>query len=94
MSNIIDFLERMGQDAKLRNASDAEIDKALAKAQIAPAVRAAIFNEDQQELEKLLGATTNVCCMIQPVRDYDEAGEADRGESEISRKAVYSVSVT
>ena len=77
MSNIIDFLERLGTDAKLRNASDAELEQALVHAQIDPEVRAAILAGDQKRLESLLGATTNVCCVVYaPMReDDDEEGE-------------------
>lgn len=65
MSNVIDFLERMGQDAKLRYAVGEEFETALAAADIDPAVRAALVDADQSRLEALLGASANVCCMVQ-----------------------------
>lgn len=65
MSNVIDFLERMGQDAKLRHAVGEEFETALAAADIDPAVRAALVDADQSRLEALLGASANVCCMVQ-----------------------------
>lgn len=86
MSNVIDFLERLGTDAKLRNASDAELEQALVNAQIDPEVRAAILMRDQQRLESLLGASSNVCCMIfTPAREDDdesEEGEEKKDEDE------------
>ena len=39
MSNVIDFLERLGKDAHLRHASDAQLEQALISAQIDPAIR-------------------------------------------------------
>jgi hypothetical protein len=73
MSNVIDFLERLGTDAHLRNASDVELEQALVNAQIDPAVREAILAGDQRRLESLLGATTNVCCVVYaPIREDDD----------------------
>jgi replication fork clamp-binding protein CrfC len=73
MSNVIDFLERLGTDARLRHASDPELEQALIGAQIDPAVREAILLRDQRRLESLLGANPNVCCMIiSPARQEDD----------------------
>lgn len=77
MSNVIDFLERFGQDADLRHATDEAVAEALRQAGIEPAVRAAIVDRDQQALEALLGADTNVCCMI-----YKEDEEEEETEEE------------
>jgi hypothetical protein len=82
MSNVIDFLERLGQDAQLRYATNAEIEQALAGAQIDPAVRAAILGEDQLQLEALLGAATNVCCMVHPAEEEDDDLEEDDDEDD------------
>jgi len=76
MSNVIDFLERLGKDAQLSRANDAALAQALAEAQIDPAVREAILLRDQHQLEALLGASSNVCCMIiAPAREDDDAAE-------------------
>jgi len=76
MSNVIDFLESLGQDAKLRHASRDEMERALLNAQIDPELRAAILDADQARLEALLGARANVCCMIHaPEDDEDEPAE-------------------
>jgi hypothetical protein len=72
MSEVIEFLEQLGKDANLRHASQAEIGQALARTQIDPSVQAAILNEDQRQLEALLGADTNVCCMIFVPEDEDD----------------------
>ena len=93
MSNVIDFLERLGTDAKLRNASDVELEQALVSAQIDPEVRAAILAGDQQRLESLLGATTNVCCVVYaPMREDDdeqseEPPQDDEGDAPDEEKA-------
>ena len=65
MSNVIAFLERMGQDAQLRHASQNDVGLELARTQIDSELRAAILAKDQQQLEALLGAG-NVCCALMP----------------------------
>ena len=82
MSNVIDFLERMGQDAQLRYATIAEVEQALAGAQIDPALRAAILGADQLQLEALLGAATNVCCMVHPTEEEDDEEDDDEDEDD------------
>ncbi|MEO8670841.1 MAG: hypothetical protein ABI411_05965 [Tahibacter sp.] len=69
MSNVVAFLEKMGQDARLRHASKGETELALLQGQIDPLVRAAILSKDQRQLEALLGANTNVCCALAPADD-------------------------
>jgi len=77
MSDVIEFLERLGRDAHLRHASEAEIGQALSRTQIDPKLQAAILSENQQQLEALLGADTNVCCMIFVPEDDDVPPEEE-----------------
>jgi hypothetical protein len=80
MSDIIDFLERLGQDSGLRHAPRAEIERALSAMQVSPEIRAALADRDQRLLETLLGAG-NVCCLINvPVWGEDEEAGEDKGE--------------
>ena len=79
VSNVIDFLERFGQDADLRHASDEAVAEALRNAGIEPALQAAVLDKDQRALEALLGADTNVCCMVYK---EDEAEEEEPEEEE------------
>ena len=72
MSNVIDFLQRLGQDAVLRHAPRTELELALAEAGIDPALRMALLAADQPQLESLLGADTNVCCMVAPPKEEEE----------------------
>ena len=93
MSNVIDFLERLGNDAQLRHASDSALEQALINAQIDPAVREAILLRDQRRLETLLGATTNVCCVIYaPMHEEGDEPEDDQrqddGEDREEEQAV------
>ncbi|HEV2681182.1 MAG TPA: hypothetical protein VGV14_11830 [Rhodanobacter sp.] len=65
MSNVIDFLEMIGQDARLRHASQDEMKLALANVQMDSDLQAAILAKDQPQLEALLGAS-NTCCVVFP----------------------------
>jgi hypothetical protein len=80
MSNVIDFLERMGQDAGLRHTSGAQLEEALARAAISPELQAAITAGDQKRIQALLGIQANICSIIFPV-DTDEKAARFLGES-------------
>jgi hypothetical protein len=82
VSNVIDFLERFGQDADLRHAPSDALAEALKSAGIDPELRAAILGKDQRTLEALLGADTNVCCMTNKPEDEEEEPEEDDEEDE------------
>ena len=74
MSNFMEFLEKMGQDAQLRYATSHELQQALTRAQIDPAVGAAVLTGDRRQLEVLLGATANTFCgVIAPAGDEGRA---------------------
>jgi hypothetical protein len=73
MSNVIGFLEQMGQDAHLRHAAGHEVEAALIRAGIELEARAAILDNDSQRLASLVGANSNVCCMVNvPEEEGDE----------------------
>lgn len=83
MSNVVEFLERMGQDAQLRYASNTEVERALTEAEVAPVLRAAIMGEDRRQLEALLGATPNLCCVVHaPEDDENEPDNDDQSDDD------------
>ena len=82
MSNVIDFLERFGQDADLRYATSEMMEEALRGAGIDPALRAAILGKDQRTLEALLGAVPNVCCATHKEDEEEEETEEDDDEED------------
>ena len=87
MSNVIDFLEKWGQDAQLRHATSAELEQALLRAGLEPAERVAILGADHCTLESLLGARSRVVCAImapeeEEVEEEDEDGEEKEKEDE------------
>jgi hypothetical protein len=78
MSNIVDFLEQVGQSACLRHASRAELAEAMTAAQIDPFLQQAILGDPQCDLGVLIGAPANVCNMI-ALPDEDEKGAGEIG---------------
>jgi hypothetical protein len=81
VSNVIDFLQRLAQDADLRHAPRIALELALTEADIDPALREALLGTDQRKLESLLGADTNVCAMISPGQK-EESEEEDEDDVE------------
>jgi hypothetical protein len=78
MYNVIEFLERVGSDSRLRHASAAE--QAAAMAQIDPALREALAARDSKRLEQLLGARSNVICGMAPAEDDAPSRKKDEEE--------------
>jgi hypothetical protein len=82
MSDVIDFLEKWGRDAQLRHAEDAELTRELLGAEIEPLVRKALLGADQRHLEFLLGARSNVCCLVYSPDKEEEEEEEEVPEEE------------
>ncbi len=82
MSNVIDFLERLGRDADLQQASGDIWEEALRSAGIDPALRAAILGNDRQALEALVGAPGVVCCIVYKEDEEEEEEQEDEPEEE------------
>lgn len=79
MSEVIEFLERLGSDAHLRQATNDEVGQALAEAGIEDPVIAAILSGDRLALESLLGAKANVFCgVIGPEEKEDEQEDEEK----------------
>ncbi|GAB2543706.1 hypothetical protein GCM10027065_14010 [Rhodanobacter koreensis] len=76
MTDVIDFLERVGQDAQLRHASQDEVELALTSAEIAPGLQAAILANDPAQLETLLKQAP-VCGYFLPGKEDEEEGDED-----------------
>lgn len=65
MSDVIDFMERMGGDARLQQASMHDLAAALADTDMAPALQSAVLAGDAPKLATLLG-TKPVCILVAP----------------------------
>jgi hypothetical protein len=83
MSDLIDFLERMGGDSQSRFATGPGLEEALTRAGIAPTVRSAVLAGDQLRLESLIGASHNVCNLVNlPDEEEEEEDEEDKEDKE------------
>lgn len=85
MSNVIDFLERLGQDADLCDASGEMLEEALRESGIDPALRVALVGNDQRTLEALLGVQPITCCLVwkedeEPKEEEEEEEEPEEEE--------------
>jgi hypothetical protein len=85
VSDVISFLERMGQDANLRHGTRDDIELAMIRTQVDPDLQAAIMNGDQIQIEALLGADHNVCCVLMPKENEEE--EPSKDDDEITARS-------
>lgn len=78
MSVIIQLLEKMGQNSALRYADAEQLAQLMTDTD--PLLVAAVRTGDQQAIEALLGARTNVICGIHPADqpDQDEPAEPEQ----------------
>jgi hypothetical protein len=90
VSAIIEFLERMGRDASLRGASATEIQDALIQAGLPPDLWTVISNPQPGALESLVGARSNVCCLVfnPDKEDEEEEEEEEPPEEEAEEEEV------
>jgi hypothetical protein len=65
MLDVIDFMERMGGDAHLSQASSNELAVLLADTGISTELQSAMLARDAQQIEELLGTKT-VCVLVAP----------------------------
>ena len=78
MSEVIDFLERLGADATLRRAPLATALDGVGGTGLSAEVRAALASRDQQALEELLGSK-NICCMVHvPTQEEERVPEPQK----------------
>lgn len=68
MSNVVDFLQRAGEDSQLRYSG---IEQALLQANISPPLREALLNEDAARLSALLGSRLDMCGVIYAPQDEE-----------------------
>jgi hypothetical protein len=87
MSDVIDFIERLGRDSQWRHATGEAMEAALLQAGFAPDVRAAILGDDRGLLESVVGATHNICCLINhPEEEEEDVEEEEEDEDDKKKK--------
>lgn len=87
MTDVIDFLERLGQDATLRRAPLESALNRVGGTELSTEVRAVLMARDQRSLEALLG-TSNVCCMVNaPIEEEQEDQRRGRDDKKDAQAA-------
>jgi hypothetical protein len=81
--DVIEFLDQLGRNARLRHAAPDELERAIVAAGIDPELRSALLAADPLRLGALLGAQPNVCCLVvkpdpaEPDEDEEEEEEEE-----------------
>lgn len=83
MLDVLDFLEKMGRDARLRDASQADFERAVADAGLAPELQQALVAGDSRRLDVLLGVR-HVCGVMIPGKEDED--EEERKDDEDDRR--------
>jgi hypothetical protein len=81
MSNVIEFLEKLGSDARLLQAAEDEVALALADAHVEASASEAIVARNVDELYALLKQAPQFCLQTVPRRE-DEEEEEEEGQEE------------
>jgi hypothetical protein len=83
MSKAIDLLEKLGHDSDLRARMHDEVHDALSRSEISSELAAALSTGNQSQLIVLLGAKTNVSCLVLPAKqDEDDADEQEKKDDD------------
>ena len=77
MSNIIQLLERMGQDASLQNS--ASMEQVIEQSELSAELKGVLLNKDTVTLERQLDVCPDVVCIMIPAEDEnpDESSEEE-----------------
>ena len=67
MSNVIEFLERMGRDAELRYGGAQALSAAIDSAQLTPEMRAALLSLEPEQVATAVGTKDKLHCLVYPV---------------------------
>lgn len=84
MSNVVDLLERMGQSSRLQALDGVQLAQELLLAGVEPAVQAAILEQRARQLEELIGASKNVCCLVHAPQDEEPEDEQPQDDEQIT----------
>lgn len=93
MSDVVEFLERIGQDAPLNRASHDELERELAGTVLDPAVQEAILAKDGFKLRSLLKIAPNAGYLVpgeeqEEEREEDEDGGEDPGHEDDAERSA------
>jgi hypothetical protein len=87
VSNVVVLLENIGRNSRLKGLSGQQLADALSLSGLAPSVQAALVEQRSKHLEKLLGASSNVCCLVHAPQD-NEPEQEDEPQKDKSAQLV------
>lgn len=90
MSNVIQFLESMGQDAALSNMSSEEYSAAVKALSVDDKARHALLNRDQNALNSSIGVYKKMMMILVPAED-DDQGEGDGKDDDQKKEEEISI---
>ncbi|WP_108945775.1 hypothetical protein [Shewanella halifaxensis] len=83
MSNIIQLLERMGQDASLQ--IETNFEQAIAESALTESLKQALINRDDISLKRELDICPDIYCVFAPAEDEEPTEEStEKDDSEAS----------
>ncbi|MCL1146791.1 hypothetical protein L2747_12355 [Shewanella marinintestina] len=80
MSNIIQLLERMGQDASLQ--TETNFEQAIAESALTESLKQALTNKDDISLKRELDVCPDVVCIMLPAEDEEKEKEKNEEQDE------------
>ncbi|AQS39580.1 hypothetical protein Sps_04495 [Shewanella psychrophila] len=78
MSNIIQLLERMGQDSELQ--TEQSFEQAIQDSALTNELKQSLLNRDNISLKRQLDVCPDVVCILLPSEDEDKSDEKDETE--------------
>ncbi|TLU66813.1 hypothetical protein FE810_04715 [Thalassotalea litorea] len=92
MSNVIQLLERLGEEANLSEHTLENLQKQMANLELSELTQEAILQGDPQALESLLGLSPNLCNIVHQDDDEEsddnEEDTSDNNEQASSQQAI------
>ncbi|MCG9697714.1 hypothetical protein [Shewanella sp. Isolate11] len=86
MSNIIQLLERMGQDAELQ--TQANLEQAITEAKLSETLKASLLNRDDISLKRELDICPDVVAFLLPAEDEQDPKDEPQNDDPEQDKAV------
>ncbi len=80
MSNVITFLESLGQDANLSRQTPEQFAAAVAALDLEDAPRTALLARDATRLNDLLGGRDRILCALFPAEDDNQKSQEDEDQ--------------
>lgn len=78
MSNVIQLLERLGQDASLQDASRADLF--IQESDVVDSAKTALLDKSRFALANVLDAKSDIVCFVAPAEDDEEDTEEQDDE--------------